>query len=313
MKVWKLASVFVAGCNAERAKGKRGNLDQSKERYIWTTPRCLSVPEMCDPTCMQNFDSDTGKITIGPDEYTNMRNCLWRIEVSDQKTLQLQFNQTFGFGIEYHRNCAFDKIHVFDQNDNSRLARFCGPKDDLPYDGARKLRAIDGELEMWDLPFDSHTNSIVVGFDTDRDESGFAGFELLWEAKTVYDTDFSKAEDSLTWIQEKMTDIVNRRTFKGHGRSAVKGTIDGYIPKAKAAIGRKRNCARDSSKPISDDLTKTLKQMADGTKSMFFFTLADTAKAIVIDYIGDCKKARGTWTNNTKNLKTKFTSNLDTA
>ena len=77
-----------------------------------------------------------------------------RIEVSDQKTLQLQFNQTFGFGIEYHRNCAFDKIHVFDQNDNSRLARFCGPKDDLPYDGARKLRAIDGELEMWDLPFD---------------------------------------------------------------------------------------------------------------------------------------------------------------
>ena len=62
---------------------------------------------------------------------------------------------------------------------------------------------------------DSHTNSIVVGFDTDRDESGFAGFELLWEAKTVYDTDFSKAEDSLTWIQEKMTDIVNRRTFKG--------------------------------------------------------------------------------------------------
>lgn len=77
-----------------------------------------------------------------------------RIEVSDQKTLQLQFNQTFGFGIEYHRNCAFDKVHVFDQNDNSRLARFCGPKDDLPYDGARKLRAIDGELEMWDLPFD---------------------------------------------------------------------------------------------------------------------------------------------------------------
>ena len=62
---------------------------------------------------------------------------------------------------------------------------------------------------------DSHTNSIVVGFDTDRDESGFAGFELLWETKTVYDTDFSKAEDSLTWIQEKMTDIVNRRTFKG--------------------------------------------------------------------------------------------------
>ena len=57
--------------------GKRGNLDQSKERYIWTTPRCLSVPEMCNPTCMQNFDSDTGKITIGPDEYTNMRNCLW--------------------------------------------------------------------------------------------------------------------------------------------------------------------------------------------------------------------------------------------
>ena len=65
------------------------------------------------------------------------------------------------------------------------------------------------------LILDSHTNSIVVGFDTDRDEAGFAGFELLWEAKTVYDTDFSNAQNSLDWIQGKMTDIVNRRQFKG--------------------------------------------------------------------------------------------------
>ena len=64
---------------------------------------------------------------------------------------------------------------------------------------------------------------------------------------------------------------------------------------------------------FSDELTSSLKQMADGDKAMFFFTLADTAKAIVIDYIGDCSRARGTWTKNTKNLKTKFTSNLDTA
>lgn len=168
------------------------------------------------------------------------------------KTLQLQFNKDHGFGIEYHRFCAYDKLHIYDNLDNSRLARLCGPKDgDVPFDGAQKLKRTDGVMEMWDVPYDSHSNQILVAFDTDRDMDSFAGFELQWTATEVYDADFRNYRESLEWLSDKLMAIVNRRNFNGHGRSTIKKGLKNYLKVAKNAINRNRECARGSSNPVS--------------------------------------------------------------
>lgn len=297
---------------AERAQGKRGNEVQAEvDRYFWQHPRCKAVETLCDPTCMGDFTEDTGSITVGPGDYKSMKNCLWNIKVDPTKAIQLQFNKSHGFGVEYHRNCAYDKIHIFDNLDNSRLARMCGPKEGgTPFDGSQKLKPINGVMEMWDVPYDSHSNQVMIAFDTDRDSDGFAGFELSWTSNTVYTADFTNMEQSLNWLREKLTAIANRREFKGHGRTIIKNRIDGYVDAGVAAVNRVRACSREASDPLSNELFAKLKDLNDGKRNAYFMGLADTAREIIMFYLESCYKAEITWIRNTQNLKNKFSDNL---
>ena len=124
----------------------------------------------------------------------------------------------------------------------------------MPFDGARKLRAVDGELEMWDVPYDSRTNQLMIGFDTDRDQDGFAGFHLTWSVKKAYEADFKDATESINWIRDGLVDIINRRHFIGHGRTSVKKRIDGYCDSAINAIKRERSCAKHHSQDLSGNI-----------------------------------------------------------
>lgn len=78
MKIFGLSMGVLSMAAAERAQGKRGNEVQAEvDRYFWQHPRCKAVETLCDPTCMGDFTEDTGSITVGPEDYKSMKNCLW--------------------------------------------------------------------------------------------------------------------------------------------------------------------------------------------------------------------------------------------
>ena len=106
--------------------------------------------------------------------------------------------------MEWHEMCGYDRLHIFTGSiknfeKTNRIARFCGPKAPWtkPFDGqqpnhfqqklsyflgARKLRnlEVDGvrELAMWDKPYETMTNQIIIAFDLDDDFSHLKGFKL---------------------------------------------------------------------------------------------------------------------------------------
>ena len=84
--------------------------------------------------------------------------------------------------MEYHNKCGFDKLHIFRGNlksfdQTNRIARFCGPKQNghnghtKPYDGANKIYETAGVLPMWDVPFETESNEIIVAVDFDQGEN----------------------------------------------------------------------------------------------------------------------------------------------
>ena len=52
----------------------------------------------------------------------------WEIKTTIDKTIQLQFEKSVGFEIEYHRRCFYDKLFVYGADKKTRFARICGPK-----------------------------------------------------------------------------------------------------------------------------------------------------------------------------------------
>ena len=58
MKV--LLFLLSSMADGERARGKRGNANLEQDRYIWKSPRCIAVPNLCDPSCMATFTEDSG-------------------------------------------------------------------------------------------------------------------------------------------------------------------------------------------------------------------------------------------------------------
>ena len=91
----------------------------------------------------------------------------------------LRFDQSHNFGLEFHRKCGYDKLHLFKGNlaefePKNRIARFCGPRQNgkngksRPWDGARKVKKNGGVLPMWDSEFDTDSNEVIVAVDFDQ-------------------------------------------------------------------------------------------------------------------------------------------------
>ena len=82
----------------------------------------------------------------------------------------MQFDRDFGFDVEYHNFCGFDKIHLINGHYGPNLtfdkvARFCGPRSgetggDRPWDGKRKIFDDTGNMEFWDVPYTFENNKL---------------------------------------------------------------------------------------------------------------------------------------------------------
>ena len=112
---------------------------------------------------------------------------MWHITVPKKHSIHMEFDRDYGFEVEYHNFCGFDKVHLFAGHyapgqDVQRIARFCGPRSGgQPWDGARKVYSED-EMPFWDKAYNSNSNKITVAWDSDQTKNGMRGFKLKWWA-----------------------------------------------------------------------------------------------------------------------------------
>lgn len=274
----------------------------SNERYIWQSPRCMVNEDLCDPTCNLEINQSFGNITFGSDEYQNARSCLWKIDIPADRELSLKF--VGDFDLEWHHLCAFDKVHIYDGVDNNRLGRFCGPKqngqhDYKPFDGARKNKPdIDGKLAFWDKFYNTQSNTVLIGFDSDQANNNFAGFTLKWTSQKIAANNFRDVEYALNYIRKNLLKRVMNEDFVDNGTTIMSRTINSLIRNANKAIydeNRPRKCTRPKTDDVSDDLYNELAMFHDGKgKAKNFRNYANFAAKLTLDYIGGCRNSN-TW------------------
>ena len=193
MKIQYFLTV-LSGISAKKQeeRGKPGRADFSQIREDKHNPICLLDPSK--PRCDTMRDSCTfnikiaephlmeGVIEVGREatvNYGNMQSCKWEIELPSDYEILLQFES---MNLEWHRNCYYDKLHILDGS-GGRLGRWCGPRyhypEGMPWDGERRFRnkcrdfkdpekRTCEDLEMYDTPFDTLSNKVIIFFDTDE-------------------------------------------------------------------------------------------------------------------------------------------------
>ena len=179
MKLFSLLSITSVLGKVDRERGKGGRTDMSSIRSEWKDPVCVLNPVLCADDCgpTRTFTSLEGEINLSQSEYRSNKNCKWTIEVPPGKEIRLQWVR---MDLEWHKLCAFDKVHIVDMINGSRLGRWCGPRYhdpvNTPWDGERRFRrrcSNKGDREsceplpMWDNEFNTLSNKIVVAFDSD--------------------------------------------------------------------------------------------------------------------------------------------------
>ena len=164
------------------------------------------------------------------------------------------------FDIEWHNWCAFDKVHIYDGVDNNRLGRFCGPKQDgkhqmKPFDGARRNKPdIDGKLAFWDKFYNTQSNTVLIGFDSDQANNNFRGFTLKWTSQKIAALNFRDVEYALNYVRKNLIKRVMNEEFVDNGASVMSRSINSLIRNANKAIydaNRPRRCTRDKSEQVS--------------------------------------------------------------
>jgi len=183
------------GSVEQKRSKKRGAL----KRFGWKWPLCRDAENFCD--CGGEIGSGSvksGVISVGEvDEknqnitsvpYGTKQKCMWHITVPKKHSIHMEFDRDYGFEVEYHNFCGFDKIHLLkghygpNQEGIEKIARFCGPRENgQPWDGARKVYAPVG-MPFWDVPYNSESNKVTVAWDSDQSKNGMKGFKLRWWA-----------------------------------------------------------------------------------------------------------------------------------
>ena len=130
---------------------------------------------------------DAANETIDKVPYGVKQTCMWHITVPKKHSIHMEFDRDYGFDVEYHNFCGFDKVHFFSGHyapgqDVQRIARFCGPREGgQPWDGARKIYS-DTSMPFWDMAYNSQSHKVTVAWDSDQTKNGMKGFKLRWWA-----------------------------------------------------------------------------------------------------------------------------------
>jgi len=222
MKLHCLLSVLSGIAESKKSdnRGKAPREDMSQVRSHWKDAMCILEPTKCNKTCTKTLTALKGEINVTAAEYQASKHCAWTIKVPVGKEIRLQWTR---MDLEWHKYCAYDKVHIVDGLSGSRLGRWCGPRYhdpvNTPWDGERRFRRVCKTsdktnceaLDMWDTPFNTLSNEIIVAFDTDEYHQR-TGFTLKWTTGDTPDLEIDgiMGADALEFVRDSIDNALIR-------------------------------------------------------------------------------------------------------
>ena len=314
MKITFTLFVAVAAGNGRGLGGKHGNTDVTALRYNWKEPKCITSPELCNDNVI--LTQLSGNITFDNEMYTNYKTVMYQIRLGANRRISLQFDKDFGFGMEYHNMCGYDKLHLFtgtaDNFDQSnRIARFCGPKSHngkRPYDGSGKIKPKWGMLPIWNTPFNTYSGDIIVAVDIDQERDDFHGFRLMWNSEPVNTPDFSKFKDAVGFAKSAI--IQSLLAMNMNKVSNVIGSVNKYFAGVDQRANQTNKCNKKWHNAPSTSMQSKFElafEMTSGYKQVEF--IMQTMTDLMFEYVGNCKAAHSWETKRATQMK-KITKNM---
>jgi hypothetical protein len=310
---------------------------QTLTRYGWQWPKCKNI-ETCKCGGQIGSGSEkSGVITVGiTDEskldrdnikYDTKQECLWHITVPKKHKIKMEFVREYGFNVEYHNFCGFDKLHLISghygpHEEFKRVARFCGPRagygtNGQPWDGARKIYNKPGNMPFWDKPFTFENNKVTIGWDSDQTKTT-GGFKLKWwavEEEPRSARPFDTLDGSMKIMRDRIEPLIRMQvTIPIRVRDRQLSQLHNVLDKLEKAVDAKGPNGEKSCShmkvflPPSDHLRKILEES---------HTLEEwlSTKGPIVEYaryyIGKCKNYR--WDLRVSNIYKKTTKNIGRA
>ena len=108
------------GISAEKNDRPKGpHVSMSEIRTNWKDAVCIVEPDSCQETIVIKGETE-GSIELTKEDYKPKMHQKWVIEVPSNMEIKLQWEK---MDLEWHRFCAYDKVHIVDANRGSRLGR----------------------------------------------------------------------------------------------------------------------------------------------------------------------------------------------
>lgn len=314
---FSLATLALLGVEGGKGGkgGKHGGVDMggNNDRWVWDTPKCLSNSKDCSQTIELNKWS--GEIKFEAEDYVNFKNTLVTINIPGRH-IELQFDQDHEFGMEYHKQCGYDRLQIFTGtaatfDKTNRIARWCGPKKgNKPYDGSGKLKEVDGVLSMWDTKLDTLSSDVIIGIDFDQDFDGYSGFTLKYTSYDIIPPTLNTFQLATAWNLEKIQSIIDLLDWK-NVKGAKKAVNNYFANVNKRASQPNQKC----NKKWEDEVTDAMQEMM---KKAFYMNasfetivwIMEMQTGLMKEYVGKCKQAKG-WPKKRDNILKKLNKNLE--
>lgn len=298
--------------------GKHGGIsigsDSGNDRWIWDTPLCLDKANECTEEVLTGT---SGSIEFGPDKYQQKTNYIFKIQTGANRRIKMKFDKKFGFDLEWHNQCGFDKVHIYSGNedDNKRIARFCGPKagQSYPFDATKNVRywPKTGKMAMWDWAKAVAIGEAFVAVDIDQ-SFNHNGFKLDWTTEVINMPNFASFNDAKDWVEDSVAlwiiqNVTNKKTN-------VQRSWTNYMDSMSTRLEKGTKCQKLVTERVSRESQAAMKNLFEGQNGKLslddckdmIFALVD----IVNEYLAGCPVGKKiSWKNKSDSFITKLTKN----
>jgi len=271
-----------------RADQLKSNKRRNLLRYVWRNPMCRDITKCQCGGTLGSGREKSGEIVVGRNikedknnisvvKYKERESCMWHITVPAGYHLKMQFDKEYGFDVEYHNFCGFDKIHILEGHFGAnqqfkKVGRFCGPRpgeigESRPWDGRRQLFDDTGNMEFWDKPFIFEGHKATIAWDSDQTKVQHKGFKLKWwaERKQSKTLSIDTLQGALHIITRKIRPLIQaQNTVPIRVKRNQLRQLDNVMGKLEAAVSEKgpngeKSCSDMTTwEPPSDKLRAML-------------------------------------------------------
>ena len=170
------------------------------DRYIADDPLCPDIatcygdPSNSGMKCKGRlYTNSKGRIRLQSKQkkYASTFNCRWEIKGPKDSKVRIKITQGYKkFGIEHHKICGNDRLHV-QSITGDRYGRLCSTAaaEGTTYNGLPAPYTYNKEKiqsKYWQDWIQLPTNHLVIGFDSDRLYEHNRGFRLVYEIVNEY-------------------------------------------------------------------------------------------------------------------------------